>query len=269
VLARATQILGEEPYYHEFIEGLERILAPAGVSVLVKVVPDRAAERDTYERWHADARVDGIILVDLTPGDDRIGLAGRLGLPAVAIGDPAIAPGLPTVWTDDATSAREATEFLAGLGHRVIGHVGGPVELAHTQFRRTGFEAAAERLELTLLTADGDYSARAGQEATMRLLAAPEPPTAIVYDNDLMALAGLRAARGLNLDVPRDLSVVAWDDSALCQLAVPALSAMSHDVERIGELAGAAVLEAFDGAAPAVYEAPRAQVVARSSTAGR
>jgi DNA-binding LacI/PurR family transcriptional regulator len=266
VLARASQTLGEEPYYHEFIEGLERVLTPLGVSVLVKVVPDRAAETATYQRWFDQSRVDGVILVDLTPGDDRIALVERLPLPAVVVGDPSFAPGLASVWTDDAGFAKAATAFLAELGHRVIGHVAGPMAFAHTQLRRGGFESESAARGLTLLTGEGDYSARSGELAASALLTAAGL-TAIVFDNDLMALGGLRAAHELGVRVPADVSMVAWDDSALCQLSVPTLSAMSHDVERIGELTALALLDTIKGNTAGVYEAPRASIVTRDSTA--
>jgi DNA-binding LacI/PurR family transcriptional regulator len=264
VLARASRVLGEEPYYHEFLEGLERLLTPVGVSVLVQVVTDRSAESATYERWSAGDHVDGVVLVDLSPDDERVALVHRLALPAVVIGPPSTASGLPTVWTDDAGFAREAIRFLAERGHRVIGHVSGPKSFAHTQLRQAGAEAEATARGTRLLHAEGDYSYESGRAATARLMA--DSPTAIVCDNDLMALAALDELRERGLAVPGDISVVAWDDSALCQLAVPPLSAMSHDVGRIGELAAQALLNAMHGAAPAVYEAPAARLVAREST---
>jgi LacI family transcriptional regulator, repressor for deo operon, udp, cdd, tsx, nupC, and nupG len=268
VLARASQVLGEEPYYHEFIEGLERVLTPARISVLVKVVTDRAAETATYERWSAQHRVDGVILVDLAPGDERVDLVRGLGLPAVVIGDPSTAAGLPTVWTDDAGFAREAVRFLAQRGHTVLGHVSGPIAFAHTQLRRGGFDAEAADLGLTVVNAEGDYSQESGREGTAQVLAGGAGrPTAIVYDSDIMALGGLETIRDAGLTVPGDVSVVAWDDSALCQLAVPALSAMSHDVGRIGEIAASALLDAMrTESADAVYEAPKAHLVERDST---
>ena len=264
VLARASQVLGEEPFFHEFIEGLERVLTPAGVSVLVKVVTDRRAESATYERWAERGRVDGVILVDLAPDDDRVALVGRLALPAVVLGAPSTASGLPTVWTDDTRYAREAIRFLAGRGHRVIGHLSGPLSFVHTRLRREGAEAEAAELGVTLVRAAGDYSYQSGRAATAELLAGK--PTAIMCDNDVMALAVLDALQERRLAVPADMSVVAWDDSALCQLAVPALSAMSHDVVGFGELAANAMLDAMAGQPPAVYQAPAARLVARDST---
>ncbi|WP_306216075.1 LacI family DNA-binding transcriptional regulator [Actinoplanes sp. RD1] len=264
VLARATRVLGEEPYYHEFLEGLERVLTPAGVSVLVKVVTDRAAESDTYERWAGLRRVDGVVLVDLAPDDDRVALVHRLGLPAVVLGAPSTASGLPTVWTDDEGSAREAVRFLSDRGHEVVGHVSGPGRFAHTQLRRAGADAEAAERGVRLVRAEGDYSYESGRAAVASLL--PARPTALVCDNDVMALAALDLLREHDLKVPADVSVVAWDDSAQCQLAAPALSAMSHDIGRIGELAAKALLDALAGAGPAVYEAPAAHLVARETT---
>ncbi|GAA2878883.1 LacI family transcriptional regulator [Actinoplanes cyaneus] len=268
VLARASQVLGEEAYYHEFLEGLERVLTPAGTSVLVRVVPDRAAETAVYQRWSAERRVDGVILVDLTPSDERVALVKRLELPAVVIGDPSTADGLPTVWTDDAGFAREAVSFLSGLGHRLIAQVSGPTSFAHTQLRRSGFRAESEAHGLLLVQVEGDYSYDAGLTATSSLLAAPERPTALVFDNDVMAIGGLQAIADRGLSVPADVSVVAWDDSPLCQLATPALSAMSHDVGRIGELAAMALSDAMSGRPAEVYEAPPAHIVVRESTVG-
>ncbi|WP_433379541.1 LacI family DNA-binding transcriptional regulator [Actinoplanes sp. CA-142083] len=264
VLARASRVLGEEPFYHEFLEGLERVLTPAGVSVLVKVVTDRDAEIQTYERWAADEQVDGVVLVDLSPGDDRVDLVHRLGLPAVVLGAPSTASGLPTVWTDDAGFAREAIRFLAERGHEVIGHISGPMSFAHTQLRREGAEAEATARGVRLLHAEGDYSYESGRAATAPVVAGGA--TAIVCDNDVMALAVLDELRERGVKVPTDISVIAWDDSALCQLAVPPLSAMSHDVGRIGELAARALLDAMAGVAPAIYEAPAAHLVTREST---
>ncbi|AEV84548.1 ABC transporter substrate-binding protein [Actinoplanes sp. SE50] len=264
VLARASRVLGEEPYYHEFIEGLERVLTPDGVSVLVKVVTDRAAENATYQRWAAGQRVAGVILVDLQPDDERVTLVRELGLPAVVLGAPSTASGMPTVWTDDAGYAREAIRFLVDGGHATIGHVSGPLSFAHSQLRREGAQAEAAELGVTVVPAEGDYSYESGRAATAALLDARA--TAIVCDNDLMALAALDTLREREIAVPADMSVVAWDDSALCQLATPALSAMSHDVVRVGEIAARAMLDAMAGKPPAVYQAPLAHMVVREST---
>lgn len=266
-LARASEILGAEPFFHELIAGVERSLMPHGLSLLLQVVPTPLDAARTIERWHRAGLVEAIALIDLLPDDPRVDLVQRFGIPAVVIGDPQTAKGLPTVWAEDDLAMREAVSVLAGLGHSRIAHVSGPASLAHTGIRRSAFHAAAVERGLEPLEVEGDYSQRSGAEATATLLRRPEPPTAIVADNDLMALGALTAATESGCRVPTDLSILAWDDSALCQLSVPTLSAMSHDVQGIGALVGTALLDALAERPARVVTAPRASFVLRESTA--
>jgi len=267
VLARPAHTLGDEPYFHEFVAGAERILRPLGRSVLLHVLPTRDDEIACYRRWADDGHVEGLFLVDLAPEDPRIAVVKALDLPAVAISDPDSGGGLETVWTEDGAAMAEAVTYLDGLGHSSIAHVSGPLAMAHTQIRSESFDATAELRGIRPTRIVGDYSEKSGYDAVFSLLAGGVRPTAIVFDNDLMALGGLRAAEARGVHVPDDLSLLAWDDSALCQLAGPPLSAMSHDVQNVGELAARGVLRAIAGENPAVVRADRATVVQRASTA--
>ncbi len=103
--------------------------------------------------------------------------------------------------------------------------------------------------------------------ATRGLLGRGAAPSAIVYDNDVMALAGLGVAAELGVPVPARLSLLAWDDSALCRLAHPPLSAMSLDVHAMGVQVGDCVLNVLAGGPVASYAAPVPRLVARGSTA--
>jgi LacI family repressor for deo operon, udp, cdd, tsx, nupC, and nupG len=247
VLVRPSQLLGSEPFYQELIAGAEGVFGPLGITLLLQIVTTAAEEVATYVRWAGNKTVAGVLVVDLDPQDPRVELVAALGLPAVIVGDPATASDLPAVWTDDASAMDHAVASLVGLGHSVIAHVSGPRELAHSQIRIAALHRAADARDIVVLEAAGDYSEEAGFVATRSLLSATPPPTAIVYDDDLMALGGLKAARELRLRVPGDLSIVAWDDSALCQLSEPALAVMGHEVQAIGELTASAMLDVLAG----------------------
>ncbi|BDZ48733.1 LacI family transcriptional regulator [Frondihabitans sucicola] len=265
VLVRPSQLLGSEPFYQELIAGAEGVFGPRGITLLLQVVTSAADEAATYLRWAEDETVAGVLVVDLDPHDSRVELLVSLGLPAVVVGDPATAGSLPAVWTDDASAMNHAVGSLVELGHSVIAHVSGPQGLAHSQIRIAALHEAAAASAVAVLEASGDYSEEAGLLATRELLSARTPPTAIVYDDDLMAIGGLRAARESGLSVPGDLSIVAWDDSALCQLSEPALTVMGHDVQAIGELTASALLDVLAGRAAEQYEAPTATFLARES----
>lgn len=264
-LTRTSEILRAEPFYHEFIAGLELAVQAANYSVLLQILPDMDAELRTYERWKTEGHVDAVILVDLVPDDVRLRKVRELGLPAVAISDPGSADGLTSIWTEDDGAMWDAVALLHSLGHRTVGHVGGPEKMAHSRIRVEALQRSCEELGLRFSSRSGDYSEEAGYRATTELIEGLEP-TAIIYDNDLMTLGGLRAARESGIEIPTGLSLLAWDDSALCELSEPPLSAMSHDVLAIGELAGIAVLEAIDGSSARDIRAPKATIIQRGST---
>jgi len=126
VLARDPHTLGVETFYTRFIAGMESELAKRSYGLLLQVVPSRAEELTTIKKWRASRHVDGLLLVDLAADDARVALCAEPNaIPAVVVGDPSVAGGLTSVWTDDATSMRQAVRHLSRLGHRRIAHVSG------------------------------------------------------------------------------------------------------------------------------------------------
>jgi DNA-binding LacI/PurR family transcriptional regulator len=265
-LVRDAEVLGAEPFFPEFIAGMEQVFIPLGIPVLLQVVStvDQASAR--IREWVRGRQVRGLILIDLLPGDERVRIVKESGIPALAVSDPDTAEGLATVWLQDDIAMRNIVGALAATGHRHIGHVTGPAEMAHTILRRRIFTEAAEELGLAATTFDGDYSRSAGVRAIVDLVDLSQRPTAVVFDNDVMALGALAEAAHMGLDVPEDLSLIAWDDSPQCQLASPTLSAVSHDVQASGVLAAETLLSVLaDGGAPVVL-APPAELVSRGSS---
>jgi len=268
VLARPASTLGVEPFMMKLISGMETTLATRSIALLLQVVPDHDAEIAAYRRWWAERRVDGIFLVNLRVADGRVPVLEELGLPAVVIGGPGHHGSLPGVWSDDASAMAMVVEYMAALGHRRIARVAGPPGLLHTELRSRAFDEVAARLGLqsaeTLIT---DYSAEQGAQVTRRLLSAATRPTAILYDNDVMAVAGTSVAHEMAVDVPQDLSIVAWDDSVLCEIVHPALTALKRDIVAYGAHAAERLLELLGGAAVRDLEDALPRLVARGSTA--
>ncbi|WFE40916.1 substrate-binding domain-containing protein [Micromonospora sp. WMMD998] len=265
VLARPPRLLGAEPFFMEFIAGIEERLAEHGRSVLLHVVAHHAAEIEAYRRWARQRLVDAVVLVNPSADDTRPGVLRDLRLPVVVAGEPT--PDTPAVRRDDVGSMRAALAHLVDLGHRRIARVTGPGALLHTRTRTAAMRSAAAGAAVDVVVVEGDYSEESGATWTARLMDAPEPPTAIIYDNDLMAVAGLRAATESGRRVPHDVSLIAWDDSSLCRLASPALTTMSLDVHTFGGLVGESVLRLVGGEAVPQRWCDTETVVARGTTA--
>ncbi|PJN36765.1 LacI family transcriptional regulator [Streptomyces sp. CB02959] len=280
VLARPARTLGVESFFLQLVSGIQEVLSARRTALLFQVVEDLDTECALYRRWWAERRVDGVLVVDPRTDDPRPALLAALGLPAVAIGGPAApeppappplptAPLLSTVWADDAKAMARVLDHLHGLGHRRIVHVAGLPGLAHTARRIHSLHTEAARRGLDarqVRSVTTDYSDAEGAEATRRLLDAAEPPTAIIYDNDVMAVAGASVAAGRGIPVPGRLSVVAWDDSPLCRVAHPPLTALVRDTAGFGRLAAAELLALLDGGPPRTVEGELPYLEPREST---
>ncbi|GGX06547.1 LacI family DNA-binding transcriptional regulator [Streptomyces lomondensis] len=270
-VCRPARMLGLEPWYMEFVSGVESVLAEHSCSLLLRLVRNLDEEVAVQGAWWRGRQVGGSILVDFRADDPRVDLVGRLGLPVVAVGHPSLTGGLTSVWTDDATAVTEAVRYLAALGHRRIARVGGAADLGHTAIRTAAFDEAAGALALAgAWQVATDFSGDAGARATRSLLMAapPDRPTAIVYDNDIMAVAGLSVAAEMGLRVPEDVSLLAWDDSQLCRLTHPTLSAMSHDVHGFGaEVARTLFSVIMGGGEAESHPVPTPVLTPRGSTA--
>jgi DNA-binding LacI/PurR family transcriptional regulator len=266
VLRRPRRDMLDEPFYDEIISGMERVLSRRGLHVLMQVVSSREEELACYARWYRERSVAGVTLTDLWPGDIRPALLAEYGIPTVIMGDPEKVTGMAVVRSDDFEAMSNAVNQLVELGHRTIGRVSGPNELLHTRARTEAFNRVTELQGVTGIRFEGDYSATSGAEGTRTLLASPERPSAIIYDNDVMAVAGLNVALEAGVDVPDQLSILAWDDSTLCRLASQPLSAMSHDVHEVGVLAAQGLLGLIDGEKPTDVTAPLPIFVHRAST---
>ncbi|QFU89352.1 LacI family DNA-binding transcriptional regulator [Amycolatopsis sp. YIM 10] len=265
VVDRPARVLGIEPYFMQLISGIQAALAGGPTSLLLQVTDNAEAQLAIYRRWWAERRVDGILLVDLLVDDPRVQLVRDLGLPAVVLGEPQAELGLPYVWTDDEKAMTFVVDYLATLGHREIARVAGPPEFVHTRRRSAAFLAATTGLPGARVITAADYSGDAAARITRRLLTGRTPPTALVFDNDVMAVAALGVARELGLDVPGRLSVVAWDDSALCRLVRPALTAVRRPTAERGAAAVNLLLRSPD-TGPAWLKTEDPELRVRSST---
>ncbi|MEV6204503.1 LacI family DNA-binding transcriptional regulator [Streptomyces sp. NPDC051771] len=267
VVRRPARTLGVEPFFMEFISGVETVLAEQAYALMLQMVADQEQEIEVCRRWWGERRVDGVFLMDLHSEDARVDAIRDIGLPAVAIGPPEVAGGLPAIWSDDGASVHEIVRYLAALGHRRIARVAGPAELAHTAVRDAALAEACREAGIPEATVvHTDYTGDAGARAARALLIASARPTAIVFDNDIMAVAALSVAQELNLAIPADLSVVAWDESPLTQVVRPMLSAVTRDIPAYGARSAAALLSLIGGEDVGSVRDGYAHFVPRGST---
>lgn len=270
VLARPPELLGADPFFPSFIAGVQTVLAPAGYALVLQVVPDEDAEEAGYRKLAGEGRVDGVFVNDLRTRDSRIGLLAELKLSAVTLNRPDVPSPFPAVRQDDRVGVMNAVRHLVGLGHTRIAHVSGQPEFLHSVSRREAWVDALDGAGLACgPLVVSDFTADGGAAATQQLLDLAEPPTAIVYANDLMAIAGIGVAHNRGLRVPRDLSVTGFDGTELASHVHPPLTTVVSSPFAWGQAAARSLLAVTDRGALDVADidlAP-ARLDMRSSTA--
>lgn len=157
----------------------------------------------------------------------------KAGLPMAAVGAYRVKDAI-CVRIDDRRAAYEMTRELIRLGHRRLGFVLGNPDQAASAERLAGFEAAVREVEgVTPVVAQGDFSFASGLAAAERLLDASPPPTAIFASNDDMAAAAVSVAHRRHLDVPRELTVVGFDDTPAAVTLWPPLTTVHQPVRKL------------------------------------
>jgi DNA-binding LacI/PurR family transcriptional regulator len=267
VVARRARVLASDPYFAQVLGGIEETLQPSGYALVLSVVADERRDVAAYQRLARQGRVDGFLLTDPRRSDPRPDIVRKLNVPAVGIG-PFGEDELTSVSADEGDGIRRAVQHLVELGHTRVAHVCGPSTLRHAALRRDAWRRALREHGVRAgPCVSGQFTELGGARATWVLLTAPDPPTAIFYANDTMALAGMEIARQLGFRVPHDLSVVGFDDIPASRLVAPALTTISQDPIAAGRIATQVLLARLKGEEPAKVELQPTRFVVRSSTA--
>ncbi|WP_114520906.1 LacI family DNA-binding transcriptional regulator [Altererythrobacter sp. ZODW24] len=213
---------------------------------------------------------DGVILTPPHSENPLItGFLAKQNIPFARIGTRSAGPGIPLTM-DDAGSARKATEHLLELGHVRIGFIAGSQEYSLSQRRVGGWQGAMQAAGLPMngLLAQGDFSFESGAAAARTLLSAQDAPTAIIASNDHMALATLEVAQELGMVVPRDLSIVSFDNTPKIRFIEPSLTAVDQPIAETVSRAVELIIEAQkSGETPTEPTVVSAELIQRSSTA--
>lgn len=255
----------------ERLRGIELTLASAGYDLIVYNVETVERRDAVFHDLPRPERVDGLIIVSLSPHVTELERLERSGLPTILVD--AHHRALPRVVADDVLGGRLAAQHMIGLGHRRIAFIGDiprtPLAFTSSRLRLTGVRRAVATAGLRLpasLVAIGDHSRRRAAELATRMLTSSLPPTGIVCASDTQAAGVLEAAGHLGLTVPGDLSVTGYDDLDLADHL--GLTTIHQPLFESGVRAVQRLLRMLDGGPPEpAREVQEIRLVVRRSTA--
>ena len=256
----------------ELIHGVEEVVRAEGVELVLSECGGARRPRQEWIESVLSRRPLGVIMVfsDLD-ADQRAQLEARR-IPFVVV-DPVGDEGddVPSIGSANWNGGRMATMHLLKLGHTRIGMIGGPVETLCSRQRVDGYTDAMRSNGVSIdpeLVRSADFEVAGGHREAVALLSLKNRPTAIFAGSDMQALGVYQAARELGLEIPRDLSVVGYDDLPVAQWVGPTLTTVHQPLRRMAEMATRLVLDLSRGITPAALRMDLAvEMRVRQSTA--
>ena len=255
------------PFFAEAIDGIAERAERSGYQLLLTTGGNASRGEGQAIETMLRFRVDGLILTGPRLETRSIVEAAAI-IPTVLLGRSVRNALVDTVNNDERVGARLAVEHLVELGHRHIAHIDGG-RGAGAPPRRSGYEAAMlERgLGAEIVVESGDFTERSGAQAARRLMTGACAPTAIFAANDLTAAGAMGALGELGLRVPRDVSIVGYDNSAIASMHHMSLTTIDQPREAMGQVAVELLLERLAGErSDAVNYVVTPTLVPRSST---
>ncbi|WP_338723318.1 LacI family DNA-binding transcriptional regulator [Devosia sp. XK-2] len=237
------------PFFAELAAAVELEAHEHGYAVYISSTSSGAGNEADAIRRMSDGHVDGLIIMTNRVDDGT--LAGLLeGRDNVVVLDEDIAGvSVPRIFVENVEGAYQATRHLLAAGHKDIALIGGPNRLMSVTERLAGFARAMEEAGIAVPPGRvmlGDYTSQFGETAANVLLDAADRPSAILACSDYIAIGVMKAVRALGLTIPRDLSLVGFDDMAFAELVDPPLTTVHQPVEDMGRLAVRHLLALLD-----------------------
>lgn len=262
----APGTIAHDPAFLDFVSAVTDVLGERGLTLAVHVADSAEETHQVLRTWWAERRFDAMIVPDVRADDPRVVELCRVGAPTVAMAHWPATEGLATVCLDEQDVAARIGAAVLELGHRRVAAVTGPMDMLRTRLRVDALRRTVADLGGRLDHRAADATVDGAAAATHALLTGAEPPSAIVYDSDTGALAGLDVARRCGLHVPWDVSVVAVGDSGLCRLSTPAITVLPIPMAALGTAVGRAAHAALDGITGHRAVVPVTGLVRRGST---
>ncbi|MDY6914330.1 MAG: LacI family DNA-binding transcriptional regulator [Planctomycetota bacterium] len=227
--------------FTDFLPGLCVGAAKFDYYVLVEV--DHPAEPERNLKFHRElacsGRIDGIVIASPAVNDPRLDIFRSADIPIVVRGGSFLEKDFDTVGNDRTEVLRLATQHLLDLGHRRIVHLTGPTFPVGFEERKRGYreamEAAGAEPRNVIVYDEAFVPVRQVEEVVEDMWSSAQPPTAVVADDDILAVDVVHTLQRRGLNVPSDVSVVGVNDSNMCLRIQPTLTSVSLNTWRTGE----------------------------------
>ena len=234
------------PFLPELVQTFEKLGFEHNYEIFLSSIARDPGQREVAVRRMMERRVEGLAILSFEKEISLIEVFRGRNLPIAVLDREYSEPFLKTVCIDYRHGVRQAVQHLAALGHVRTALITGPARLKTAVARKIAFQECMKEIGLEItpqLLVEGDHTLEAGMKAASVLAALLDPPTAVLCSSDITAIGVMQGAFEVGLNVPRDLSVVGFDDNQIAQFATPPLTTVQMSYVEIANVAFRALLD--------------------------
>ena len=238
------------PFFPEIVQAFEDIAVENHYEILLTSTVHDPKRMELAVRRMIERRVDGVAILTFGMEDSLIADLRFRKVPLVFVDVGPQAAGITNIRVNYQEGIREAVRHLAKLGHKRIAFVAGPTHLKSAMARRAAFETSMQEMGLPVvqeLIVSGDHKVEGGVSAFAKLASLPKRPTAILCSNDMTAVGVMREAYERGISIPRDLSLIGFDDIRLSEFTTPPLTTVRMSQKLLAEYAFQALRSEAEG----------------------
>lgn len=259
------------PFFGELAAAVEDEAEKHGYAVFMTSTRGSRDREITSLRRLRDGHVDGLVMMTNQPDDGTLAASLHQYGHVVLVDEDIPGVNVPKIFVENREGAYGATRHLIRHGHRRIAHIGGPARLFSAIERLDGFTAALTETGIQAAPGhvrQGEYSREFGHEAMRGLLSGTDRPTAVFAGSDFIAIGAMQAVREAGLSVPRDLSLVGFDDMPFADFLAPGLTTVRQPAAEMGRAGVHTLLALFEKKTPPPLVRLPVTLVERHSVAG-
>ncbi len=260
------------PFFPEIVQTFETLAVEKNYEILLTSTIHDPKRMELAVRRMIEGRVDGVAILTFGMEDELLDHLRFRNLPLVFVDVGPKAPRVSNIRVDYVHGIRQAVQHLAAMKHERIGFVSGPLKLRSAVARKDAFENSMREIGLQVrpeFIVQGDHRLEGGKLALQRLYELGRLPTALLCSNDMTAIGVMRQAFELGISIPRQISVIGFDDTRLADFMTPPLTTIQMSQMELARLAFDALYKEVQRETPSpngTEYALKTQLILRSST---
>ncbi|HJT71632.1 MAG TPA: LacI family DNA-binding transcriptional regulator [Terriglobales bacterium] len=261
------------PFFPEIVQSFEDVAVQHNYEILLSSTIHDPKRTELAVRRMVERRVDGVAVLTFGMEERLIERLRFRKVPLVFVDVGPHVSGVGNIRVNYLNGIRQAVQHLAAMRHARIAFIMGPEGLKSSQARRAAFEQAMQEIGLEIapgFVVIGDHTVQGGMNALLQLISFADRPTAVMCSNDMTAIGVMRQAYDQGIDIPKDLSIVGFDDIKLAQFTIPPLTTVQMSQAELARLAFKALIHEVDGTGSAPADGDyvlTTSLVLRESTA--